>query len=232
MRFHPSSSSLLASGSLDYEVRLWNAHTAECINVHNFGMRLHSCSTNTLYQQHVLAVREHVPLPWFEVLYLVQALALHAILLSHDLFIVALPSRCCCCPNMCNVITAPQRCLCALHLFSPLIVVVICCMFACCLQLGRLLWTCITSANLADCRPLQPQLYVFMRKPCFGTCFLCLAKAYRKDMHDSHPCAVQAAPLPLWRFTSKAMPWQWHLATSCTCGSTPSSIRERREPPL
>ncbi|DBA94057.1 TPA: hypothetical protein ACH3X1_001705 [Trebouxia sp. C0004] len=37
VRFHPSSSSLLASGSLDYEVRLWNAHTAECINVHNFG---------------------------------------------------------------------------------------------------------------------------------------------------------------------------------------------------
>ena len=37
VRFHPTSSSLLASGSLDYEVRLWNADTAECINVHNFG---------------------------------------------------------------------------------------------------------------------------------------------------------------------------------------------------
>ena len=40
VRFHPTSSSLLASGSLDYEVRLWNADTAECINVHNFGKQL------------------------------------------------------------------------------------------------------------------------------------------------------------------------------------------------
>lgn len=36
VRFHPASSEVLASGSLDNEVRLWNANTAECVASHDF----------------------------------------------------------------------------------------------------------------------------------------------------------------------------------------------------
>ncbi|GLU08263.1 hypothetical protein SLE2022_251860 [Rubroshorea leprosula] len=36
VRFHPLYSEILASGSLDHEVRLWNANTAECIGSHDF----------------------------------------------------------------------------------------------------------------------------------------------------------------------------------------------------
>ncbi|XP_024533598.1 uncharacterized protein LOC9636947 [Selaginella moellendorffii] len=36
VRFHPSSPEVLASGSLDYEVRLWNANTAECVASRDF----------------------------------------------------------------------------------------------------------------------------------------------------------------------------------------------------
>lgn len=36
VRFHPLSSEILASGSLDHEVRLWDAHTAVCIGSHDF----------------------------------------------------------------------------------------------------------------------------------------------------------------------------------------------------
>lgn len=37
VRFHPAQPHLLASGSLDHEVRLWNAITGECIAKHTFG---------------------------------------------------------------------------------------------------------------------------------------------------------------------------------------------------
>lgn len=36
VRFHPASSEVLASGSLDNEVRLWNANTAECVGSRDF----------------------------------------------------------------------------------------------------------------------------------------------------------------------------------------------------
>ncbi|MQM06323.1 hypothetical protein Taro_039144 [Colocasia esculenta] len=36
VRFHPLYPEILASGSLDYEVRLWNASTADCIGSHDF----------------------------------------------------------------------------------------------------------------------------------------------------------------------------------------------------
>lgn len=36
VRFHPLHPQILASGSLDQEVRLWDANTAECIISHHF----------------------------------------------------------------------------------------------------------------------------------------------------------------------------------------------------
>ncbi|KAK3001667.1 hypothetical protein RJ639_022513, partial [Escallonia herrerae] len=36
VRFHPLCPEILASGSLDHEVRLWDANTAECIGSHDF----------------------------------------------------------------------------------------------------------------------------------------------------------------------------------------------------
>ncbi|KAJ0236175.1 Transducin family protein / WD-40 repeat family protein [Hirschfeldia incana] len=36
VRFHPRHSEIVASGSLDHEVRLWNAITSECIRTHDF----------------------------------------------------------------------------------------------------------------------------------------------------------------------------------------------------
>ncbi|XP_057480400.1 uncharacterized protein LOC130767531 isoform X1 [Actinidia eriantha] len=36
VRFHPEHPEILASGSLDHEVRLWNAHTSECIGSRDF----------------------------------------------------------------------------------------------------------------------------------------------------------------------------------------------------
>lgn len=36
VRFHPLYSDILASGSLDHEVRLWDAKTAECIGSRDF----------------------------------------------------------------------------------------------------------------------------------------------------------------------------------------------------
>ena len=43
VRFHPASSEVLASGSLDNEVRLWDANTAECVGSRDF------CEHSTLY---------------------------------------------------------------------------------------------------------------------------------------------------------------------------------------
>jgi activator-of-BECN1-regulated-autophagy protein 1 len=37
VRFHPTNASLLVSGSLDHEVRLWNVTTGECVGCHEFG---------------------------------------------------------------------------------------------------------------------------------------------------------------------------------------------------
>ncbi len=37
VRFHPRKPNLLASGSLDHEVRLWDANTGQCIARHTFG---------------------------------------------------------------------------------------------------------------------------------------------------------------------------------------------------
>ncbi|KAI3748212.1 hypothetical protein L6452_11152 [Arctium lappa] len=51
VRFHPLCPDILASGSLDHEVRLWNANTSECIGSRDFRFTfivLHSHS-QTLY---------------------------------------------------------------------------------------------------------------------------------------------------------------------------------------
>lgn len=40
VRFHPRKPNLLASGSLDHEVRLWDADTGQCIARHTFGEHL------------------------------------------------------------------------------------------------------------------------------------------------------------------------------------------------
>ena len=36
VRFHPLHPEILASGSLDHEVRLWDANTAECLGSRDF----------------------------------------------------------------------------------------------------------------------------------------------------------------------------------------------------
>ncbi|KAJ0113026.1 hypothetical protein Patl1_01671 [Pistacia atlantica] len=43
-RFHPLRPEILASGSLDHEVRLWDANTSECIGSRDFCNPLDSCS--------------------------------------------------------------------------------------------------------------------------------------------------------------------------------------------
>jgi len=54
VRFHPLSSQILASGSLDNEVRLWKASTAECIQTHDFGRPIASLAFHA--EGEVLAV--------------------------------------------------------------------------------------------------------------------------------------------------------------------------------
>lgn len=44
VRFHPRIPTLVASGSLDYEVRLWNVVTGDCIGSHDFGRPIASMS--------------------------------------------------------------------------------------------------------------------------------------------------------------------------------------------
>eukprot|EP00898_Chlorokybus_atmophyticus_P003935 jgi/Chlat1/4542/Chrsp29S04591 len=48
VRVNPRSSSLLASGSLDNTVRLWNASTAECVTSHDFGRPIASLAFHGL----------------------------------------------------------------------------------------------------------------------------------------------------------------------------------------
>lgn len=54
VRFHPRLPHLVASGSLDNEVRLWNARTGECFLQHTFGKPIASLSFHTT--SHVLGV--------------------------------------------------------------------------------------------------------------------------------------------------------------------------------
>ncbi|KAK7831763.1 activating molecule in becn1-regulated autophagy protein 1 [Quercus suber] len=42
VRFHPLHPEIIASGSLDYEVRLWDANTSECIGSRDFDCRIAS----------------------------------------------------------------------------------------------------------------------------------------------------------------------------------------------
>ncbi|KAL6767333.1 hypothetical protein ACKKBF_B34855 [Auxenochlorella protothecoides x Auxenochlorella symbiontica] len=44
VRFHPRLPHLVASGSLDHQVRLWNAHTGECLAMFQFGKPIASLS--------------------------------------------------------------------------------------------------------------------------------------------------------------------------------------------
>jgi activating molecule in BECN1-regulated autophagy protein 1 len=54
VRFHPKERMVLASGSLDHEVRLWNAETGECFRKHTFGKPIASLSFH--HQNDVLAI--------------------------------------------------------------------------------------------------------------------------------------------------------------------------------
>ena len=47
VRFHPTNSNLVASGSLDYQVRLWDVSSGQCINHHDFGAS--QCVLGVLY---------------------------------------------------------------------------------------------------------------------------------------------------------------------------------------
>ena len=49
VRFHPLYPDLLASGSLDHEVRLWNARTAECIGSRDFCKFFFQISMDNIY---------------------------------------------------------------------------------------------------------------------------------------------------------------------------------------
>ena len=46
--FHPRTSHLLASGSLDHEVRIWNAKSSECVATHEFGRPIASLAFHAL----------------------------------------------------------------------------------------------------------------------------------------------------------------------------------------
>lgn len=46
MRWHPRSSSLLASGSLDSEVRVWHVSSGQCLHRHIFGRPIASLAFN------------------------------------------------------------------------------------------------------------------------------------------------------------------------------------------
>ena len=71
VRFHPTNPDVLASGSLDHEVRLWSAKTAECLVCFDFGKPIASlafhahgdvlavASGHKLYT--VRAARDHPP---------------------------------------------------------------------------------------------------------------------------------------------------------------------------
>lgn len=54
VRFHPRERYILASGSLDHEVRLWNAETGECLRKYTFGKPIASLSFH--YESDVLAI--------------------------------------------------------------------------------------------------------------------------------------------------------------------------------
>ncbi|KAL3683476.1 hypothetical protein R1sor_001498 [Riccia sorocarpa] len=54
VRFHPGSSEVLASGSLDNEVRLWDANTAECVGSRDFNRPIASLAFHA--QGDILAV--------------------------------------------------------------------------------------------------------------------------------------------------------------------------------
>lgn len=51
VRFHPLHPDILASGSLDHEVRLWDANTAECIGSRDFCKYLCGLSFIVIYKQ-------------------------------------------------------------------------------------------------------------------------------------------------------------------------------------
>ena len=54
VRFHPKERMIVASGSLDHEVRLWNAETGECFRKHTFGKPIASLSFH--HQSDVIAI--------------------------------------------------------------------------------------------------------------------------------------------------------------------------------
>jgi activator-of-BECN1-regulated-autophagy protein 1 len=54
VRFHPKERFILASGSLDHEVRIWNAETGECFRKHTFGKPIASLSFH--HQSEVIAI--------------------------------------------------------------------------------------------------------------------------------------------------------------------------------
>ena len=68
VRFHPTNPNVLASGSLDHEVRLWNARTSECVLRFDFGkpiasLAFHPEGTSCRWRRGISCTRGGTPRP-------------------------------------------------------------------------------------------------------------------------------------------------------------------------
>lgn len=70
VRFHPRLPHLVASGSLDHQVRLWNAHTGECLAMFQFGKPIASLSFHISSPVIAVACGHRVSVDGFSVIFL------------------------------------------------------------------------------------------------------------------------------------------------------------------
>ncbi len=61
VRFHPTKAHLLASGSLDHEVRLWDVAAGRCLASHDFGRPVASLAFNARADELAVASGHKVP---------------------------------------------------------------------------------------------------------------------------------------------------------------------------